>query len=521
MSAAWTVLMAGLVAAPGPSGEPYLLPGRRLVFATWFYVRPGTFAWVNAAGENVTVGGSEGAWGATLRHGDLPLGIRLIAERPERIGPLITEPKPWETTGVSVVTLLRDGDRYRMWAGAAGQHPGGFCLFESSDGLHWTRPELGLVEVDGQPTNLLPFGAGQVFLDPSAPPEARYKHVVLQNMSLEAYEAYQRQRPEAWEPRARRDDVGHAYFIQGAVSPDGLRWTALPEPLVVEHSDTQIVAYYDARLRRYVIYTRGWWVGEQAPGQVAGTPWHGVGRRSIGRTESATFERFPLSELIAVASPELPPSDVLYTNCRTEYPGAPDAHLMFPAVWHMADDTTSIHLYTSPDGRLWDPIPGGALFDTPPFGSFDGGCVFAAPNLTELPDGSLVLPYTGYQFPHKYPRGQWRYNVGLLRWPAGRLLAIAAPERGEFATVGLMPPARRLRINALTARAGRIVVEVADLQGTPRPGRSFAECDPIVGDQPDAPVTWRGEADLGDPAAPLMLRFRMDRAKLYRLEFVD
>ncbi|NWG75255.1 MAG: hypothetical protein HXY24_11715, partial [Rubrivivax sp.] len=190
-------IVVSLAAAPAPSGEPYVLPGRRLVFSTWLYVRPGTFAWVNAAGANVTVGGSEGPWGASLRHSDLPVGIRIIAEKPERIGPLFGDPKPWETTGISVSTLLRDGDRYRLWGGCAGEKPGGFCLFESADGLHWDRPALGLVEVDGQPTNLIPFGGGTVFLDPSAPPEARYKSVALQNMSFEEYAAYQQRRPDA------------------------------------------------------------------------------------------------------------------------------------------------------------------------------------------------------------------------------------------------------------------------------------------------------------------------------------
>jgi hypothetical protein len=42
------------------------------------------------------------------------------------------------------------------------------------------------------------------------------------------------------------------------------------------------------------------------------------------------------------------PSEQLYTNCRTAIPGAPDQHLMFPAIWNgSVDDTTRIAMASS------------------------------------------------------------------------------------------------------------------------------------------------------------------------------
>lgn len=193
---------------------------------------------------------------------------------------------------------------------------------------------------------------------------------------------------------------------------------------------------------------------------------------------------------------------------------------MFPTVWHTVDDTTSVVMAASHDNAVWSFVPGGELFTTPSFGQWDGGCVFARPNLIELPDGSFALPYTGYNFPHKYPRGQLKYQTGYMVWPKGRLVALEAEQRGAFATVAIMPPGRRLLINALTQRAGRILVEVADLGGRPLDGRSFADADPIQGDQFRKMVTWQGEDGLGQPEGhPVILRFRMDRAKLFGLEF--
>ncbi|MGQ9731872.1 MAG: hypothetical protein ACUVX8_11460 [Candidatus Zipacnadales bacterium] len=519
-----SVMGAGM-AEPLRTGEPYALAGKRIVFTNWHYVHPGGFSWVNAAGETVTVSGSEDLWGAHFRRGEYPHGIRIVAQPARREGPLLNLEKPWEASGVNITTVIHVDGQYRGWGGSEIKRGAGFhCYFESPDGRHWTRPNLGLVEFEGsRENNLLDSAPGTVFIDPSAPPEERYKWVDLREISQAEFETFQQKRPDAWEPRAYRADVGHAYAVMGGVSPDGLHWTQLPEPLVVEHSDTQPVCYYDERLKKYVLYTRNWSVGERSPGapEDRGLAWLTVGRRSIGRSESTNFRQFPLSEIILEPGPELLPSDTLYTNCKTTIPGAPDHHLLFPTVWHTSDDTTSIALASSRDGKLWHWLPGSPIATTAPFGEWDGGCIFAHPNLVELPNGDFALPYTGYLFPHKYPRGQWRYQPGLLVWPKGRLIALQAEDRGEFTTVPLIPPGRQLLINALTQRAGSILVEVVSrTSGEPLVGRSFSECDPIIGDRFHTPISWRGETDLGfQEGEAILLRFRMEQASIFALDF--
>jgi len=67
------------------------------------------------------------------------------------------------------------------------------------------------------------------------------------------------------------------------------------------------------------------------------------------------------------------PYDLLYTNCRTSIPGAPDHHMMFPAVWHAAmDDTTSHQIASSPDGKVWNYFPAGPVFKATEFRLFGG-----------------------------------------------------------------------------------------------------------------------------------------------------
>jgi len=90
-----------------------------------------------------------------------------------------------------------------------GSHPGkAFCYARSTDGIHWEKPNLGLVEFNGSKSNNLvlfpepaPRPAAAVLYDPEDPrPERRFKL---------AYEA---------------DNQGTARLCV-AFSPDGLRWT--------------------------------------------------------------------------------------------------------------------------------------------------------------------------------------------------------------------------------------------------------------------------------------------------------
>jgi hypothetical protein len=245
-----------------------------------------------------------------------------------------------------------------------------------------------------------------------------------------------------------------------------------------------------------------------------------VARRCIGRTESSDFRRFPPSDVIVEPDIDWPPTDTIYTNCKTTIPGAPDMHVMFPAVYHQAEDNTSLMFYSSYDNKAWQKVPGGPVLDVSNFGQYDGGCIFGCPNLVELPDGDWVLPYCGYQYPHKYPRGAWQFNTSYAVWPKGRLVALEAPEQGEFWTVGFMPPGRSIRINAVTKRAGGIRVEVCDFNGQPIPGRTLADANPIIGDQYRAPITWKDNGDIGAAdGKPIILHVVMERAKIYGLDF--
>ena len=528
------VTVASVFAAPALAiehdrgyGEPYALLGNRIVFTTWYFVYPGKPDWRDASGNSVYAreDAKLGRGKAFFYCEDCPEGIDFIVEKPERGEPAISREKPWEAMGVRPLSLQVDDGVYRMWARCQDKEGKDHnCYFRSTDGSTWERPNLGLVEFEGSTENNLYPGdsMGSVFIDPAAPADERYKTVWHGDFDPERFEKdYKNRRP--YSHMALETDIGRVHSIRAAVSPDGFRWTELRDPVSVEPSDTDVIAYYDQKLEKYVMYTRSQMVGSRAPGfpiemhQRRNNFSH---RRAIGRSESKDFKAFPLSEVIIEPGTDMKPTDSYYTNCRSAIPGAPDHHLMFPAVYHLTDDTTSIELHTSYDGKTWHRAPGGYILDVSTEGQWDSGCIFAVQSLVELANGTWVLPYVGFRYPHKFPRGAWSYDVGLMRWPKGRLMALAAEDKGEFTTVAFVSPGDKLRINAVTRLAGGILIEACDFNGKPLVGRSFGDAVPIVGDQYRSLVTWKGHDTLGvKKGEPLVLRVRMDKARIYALDF--
>ena len=522
--------LAEALSQKGMSGEPYDLAGKRMVFTNWYFIRPGNLLWLDEKGEqvNTLVNGDYGPWDAQISRPSSPYGIEIQTQSAERGGRLERE-KPWEAEWVRLRTIFQEGGRYRAWGQC---QPGGHCYFESEDGIHWERPELELVDFEGsRRNNLLPAGPpGCVFVDPSAPPEQRYKSVGGGKLNLEQFEAFRKKWPDKWEPRGVRldKDPPEVKTLLGATSPDGIHWNPLPEVLTAEHSDGMESGYFDQRLRKYILFTRSWYVGPRSMSWT-GDPLaktfvgesHGSGRRCIGISISERFSEFPVSQpLIVPTAADVLPSEVFYTSPYTTIPGAPDHHLLIPSIWDTRDDTTSLGLWSSWDGLHWERVPGPRLFETADFGQWDGGCFWAFPNLYERADGSWVVAYRGYNLPHKYPRAEIDQYTGFMAWPKGRMVAVTAKEIGEFATVGIIPPGRKLQVNALTKRAGGIRVEIATLSDMILPGRSFEDCDPVQGDCFWSPVTWNGEADIGyQEGQGIILRFRMDRAKLFGVQF--
>jgi hypothetical protein len=497
---------------------PYRVhPGPHL-FSDWRFVEAGTPTYYDADGTHIHYTDPQNGRNTELRPvwyrgADVPTGIRVVAELPH---------KSDSVEGPMGATVLYDGGRYRSWDGAN--------YSESADAFHWTRPAIP-GEAPDEDRNERFFakvgvhGPG-VFVDPSAPPDERYKMIFWSELGRPQRRAYReqmfaeyaRRRPHDVDPlirvRGGIDLVGGADALMGATSPDGLRWTLVEEPFVVHMADNPNTMYYDTLLKKYVLFTRVNWM---------------YGRRAIGRSESDTFGPFPQPEMVVWPELDREPSDDLYTNAKCLYPGTVDQHFLFPTVYSHAKDNGQLDVYSSPDSIHWFRVPGGPLITGDPQ-TDDGGWLATHCGLVPLPGDLVGLPYRGSTFPHKYPRWPDRGDRGRGRFAVGpreRIVCIEAKEDGFFATTPLAIDGRQLRLNLKTPLSGEVRVEVVAITnwvGKKKTeqvveGRTFDDCDSISGDRLSYTVTWRGQSDLGVPdGVSIRLRFRLRAARLYAFE---
>ncbi len=500
--------------------DPFVLRSNRIFFHDWRYVDHGTPRWELPTGEYL------GLWSGgplpPLRwHGrNVPWGITLRAISAQKSEPFIGCDRPWEGILFGATVIQEDG-KYRLWYESvppAHIHEGRagsdnlLCYAESEDGHHWIKPALSLCAYEGHAETNIVFGGplspahgyhgGNVFVDPRARPEERFKAFHLGFMDRQAAEGFLRRHPQEVDPHNQRTAQLNALF--GAVSPDGLHWRPLPDPLVFQVSDTHNIAYYDTFLDKYVAYMRTWVMG----------------RRAIGRSESPDFSHFPLPETFLWPDASVGPTDTWYCNGKTVYPGTDDYHLLFAKRWCIAEDRFSMHLATSPDGILWGFPPASEVLTVGDRESWDAGGVSAGCGMIELPDGHIAVPYTGDAIPHKYTRHPPLGALAWAHWQPGRLVALEAPERGEFCTSRVIFRGRQLSLNVRTKQVGEVRVEVLDLQGEPIPGYTLADCDPINGDESDHRVTWRGECIIPrQDDEPRAFRISLAAAELFALAF--
>ena len=208
--------------------------------------------------------------------------------------PLIEQDRAWEDEWLigSYINVLYDDDEniFKMWYGvgrklsaARGDQADGLAYAVSQDGIHWEKPVLNLFEDGGSKENNLVFpffrwGAGTgVMKDPiETDPAKRYKMLFM----------------------FQSGDMIFAGIVQPvcvAYSADGIHWDVPRHwlnPVIPQGSDTHLVAYWDAKIHRYVVYLRG------RPNV-----------RIICMTESDDFENWTPRQIIVAPDKLDPPQD--------------------------------------------------------------------------------------------------------------------------------------------------------------------------------------------------------------------
>ena len=431
----------------------------------------------------------------------MPRGIRLRTAAPMLSKePILIADTPTDGTFLGgYSTLLKDGGKYRLWyesyQGGASDYDVKTCYAESDDGFTWKKPHLGIFEYQGSKNNNVVYVHGHgatIFIDPTANAAERYKMVFLSQVPMEIV-------------NGKQLDA----FVFGAVSPDGLHWRRLAEPLIKQTSDTQSVAEYDPVRGKYVAYLRSW--DPQTRGGAGG-------RRIVVRTESTEFGSFGAPTPVLTLGPEDPPDADIYTNAYRRWPEASRAHLMIPAIYHRSSDFVDLRLAVSRDGVRWQFAPGDPFMAVGEPGSGYEGSIYAGCGTVTVGKGMWAFPVARCHNTHNmYPR-QGNLWLALLREDS--FVGLEAESEGECWTQPATFEGSRLLINSWGMTGARVTIEITGEIGKPFPGYSLVDCDGLSGEQLWSPMTWRGNSGVGALQGKLVrLHFKLNRVRLYAFRF--
>lgn len=456
-------------------------------------------------------------------------GARLELHRPIRREVIFRTDAAWEGNGSAYQSVFRDGDLFRMYY-RGGHHVASkayekdknswetLCLAESRDGIHWTRPELDIVEFQGSTKNNLILDAAMVseiggspahtavFKDtnPDCPDEERYKIVIVGSKPRGLYllvsadgvhfqlksrqpftttGAFDSQNLMFWDSVRKVYREYHRQFdqgVRGIMTAESQDPSSFPEPRWLEYPDAAEQALYTNQVQPYY----------RAP---------------------HIFMGFPMRY-----------NDRGWSQSMKELPGLEERQYRAKQHPRYATTVTDASFMTSRDGQTfsrWGEAfirPGPATKDTWVYGDnfIFWGMLQTKSNLEGAADDISLYATEGY----------WEGNSTSVRRYTlrqdGFVSASAGWKGGSVLTKPLTFYGSRLELNFATSAAGSVRIEIQDVDGKPLDGYALADCSEIFGDTIARTVAWKDGTDLSSLAGqPVRLLFELKDADVYSFRF--
>lgn len=432
-------------------------------------------------------------------------GVELRLHEPRDGGMALKFDAPWEGSAAGYVTVFQDGDQvklyYRGWPIVGEQDSKLFtesaCYAASTDGgKTFTRPTLGLVEVNGSKEN-------NVILAPKAHNFTPFKDTRPGVAADEQYKAvmssiiHEKRKPS----------------LDAYTSPDGIHWKRLGDAPILDKEpynygfDSQNLAFWDSGRGKYVCYYRVFINNI----------------RSVAIAESDDFRTW--TKVSPIDLGESAAVEHFYTNAITPYFRAPHYYFSFPKRFarerKLIQDKEGISdgvFLSSRDGVKFDRTFGEA-FIRPGRDKFNWGDrgQMTAWGIVQTADDEMSIYYSqNYHFPNHHLRR------GVLRLD-GIASAHAGGKSGELITRPLKFAGKKLTLNFATSAAGSVQVEVQDaVTGKPLPGFELENAPELFGDQIAESYKWKSGEDISSLAGrPIKLRFVLKDADVYSYRFTE
>ena len=459
--------------------------------------------------------------------------------------PVLVGDQPWENWTVDIFgspSIHFDEARhiYRLWYTAYDVAADNYyiCYATSTDGVHWTKPALGIKEHNGSKQNNI-VNTGRVhwpnstvlFDEHESNPARRFKSVSFDFAPTQTSETGLP--VSAWPKGAEELKKGRAVGLAVAFSPDGLHWNlydgnpVLKDPQDV--GDTHFLLGWDDNYHKYVGYFRPSYSASGGP-------------RVIGFSTSDDFTHWTTPEIILRPDAQDPITDEFYGMPVLKYQGkyigflwiyhnSPNPALVASLnIAHLAgtQQTLETQLTYSEDGKHFTRVGDRQLFL--PAGSrdsWDRGMVTASDMVVH--DNELWIYYGGWGTRHSGDdfklvgtmvnghRVMGALGLAKLRLDGFVSLHAGAPEGVVLTRQIRIGDQVHLQVNADAGR-GMVSAELLNDKLEPIPGFARADSQVIKEDSISKEVSWRGHSDLSSlRGQAIRIRLYVQDADLYSI----
>lgn len=424
---------------------------------------------------------------------------RAVKHSPE---PVVPRNKPWEGWGPYVYgTVMWDEDRLKMWYQVIAEDrpvKSRVCYAESADGIHWTKPELGIFEHQGSKAN----------------------NIVAEN-TIGIASVIRVRNPESAEKSwAVFSYGGDEMGPHVAYSADGLHWRIGEDERQKKlfSSSDVINFFWDPYKNRY---TATWKT-------------HNRHHRAVGIafSENGLDWHKPIDGPVFGADDLDPDATQIYGMPVFPYQGC---YIGLPWIYHARyikfGEYSPQRMYEAQEGSpctvdvqlawSWDLISWNRTPERRPFISLsaddrlDSKQIYTA-RAPVIVNDKLFFYYGGFNTLHDYnDNPHCAIFLATLRLD-GFCSFTAGDEEGWIISRRELFRTPRITINARTEHDGYITAEITDRWNNPIPGFSRSECNVFSGDSTSHELTWRTEAFSGEWLEPdKKIRFYLRNAELY------
>ena len=423
-----------------------------------------------------------------------------------------------------------------------GPWPSRLCYAQSTDGINWEKPGLGIVHENGHDTNIVIGGpklgaahCAYVLLDKAEPDRNKRFKVLFENRrAMSADET---------------EDEAQRFLV--ASSPDGIHWDIGGEELRFGSCGTiagdVVTMTRDPETGIYWINNRHPNMGDAVQDQRLPvqpswiSPVHRQkitqeNRRRVFRSQSVDLLNWSSPQPLVVPTSEFDNLDDAFYGMEQFQVGSDWVGLL--NVLQMTNNTMNVQLTYSRDGRRFQRIRPGQPWLTfsgesskrwdrymvticsKPIVVGDELYIYYA-GASNHHDWWIVGESEGLTVPEAHDMNLVNYGLGLAKMKRDRFVSISSNKarEGLIVTPAVFPQGNRLRINARTRPGGAVRVALADTQSVVFDGFGKAQSVAFSGDEVDHTMEWKSQ-DGVPKSASVKLFFYLRDADLFSFQFV-